>query len=129
MNTPIQAAHRATGDSTDLIDTPTVLTDSESPARPAEAVGSSNESDTANVHSPSGGGGVPALTLVLFVVGCVVLVVAAVATTHLNEWMDRWGTVPVFLVFFLVMSIAGRWFWAGADAIVSAIRGKGGDER
>ncbi|WHU46567.1 hypothetical protein QNM97_21710 [Gordonia sp. L191] len=67
------------------------------------------------------GSGVPVLKVMLFLVGCVVLVLAAANLSNLGEWSDRWGVIPVFLVFFLVMSIAGRWFWAGADAILGAL--------
>ena len=69
----------------------------------------------------AGGGGVPVLKVVLFLVGCVLLVLAAANLSNLGEWSDRWGVIPVFLVFFLVMSIAGRWFWAGADVILGAL--------
>ncbi|UQE75725.1 hypothetical protein MYK68_03650 [Gordonia sp. PP30] len=76
-------------------------------------------------QGPSGAGArtVPVVTMVLFLAGCVVLVLAAVNILHLPEWSKRWGQVWVFLVFFLVMAIAGRWFWAGIDAIIGALRG------
>ncbi|MFW0791581.1 hypothetical protein [Gordonia sp. CPCC 205333] len=67
--------------------------------------------------------GIPVLKVVLFLAGTILLIVAAANLTNLSGWSDRWGAIPVFLVFFLVMSIAGRWFWTGADAIVSAIVG------
>ncbi|QTI71512.1 hypothetical protein J6U32_04480 [Gordonia polyisoprenivorans] len=63
----------------------------------------------------------PVLKVVLFLVGCVLLVLAAANLSSLGVWSGRWGVIPVFLVFFLVMSIAGRWFWAGADAILGAL--------
>ncbi|WHU47232.1 hypothetical protein QNM97_25375 [Gordonia sp. L191] len=69
----------------------------------------------------AGGGGVPVLKVMLFLVGCVLLVLAAANVMNIGQWSDRWGVIPVFLAFFLVMSIAGRWFWAGADAIVGAL--------
>lgn len=63
-------------------------------------------------------------TMILFVVGAVLLVVAGASLTHLPEWADRWGQIPVFVVFFLLMSLAGRWFWAGIDAIIAGIKGR-----
>nr|KOY49760.1 hypothetical protein ISGA_08130 [Gordonia sp. NB41Y] len=63
----------------------------------------------------------PVLKVVLFLAGCALLVLAAANLSNLGEWSERWGVIPVFLVFFLVMSIAGRWFWAGADAILGAL--------
>ncbi|MFW0791507.1 hypothetical protein [Gordonia sp. CPCC 205333] len=69
------------------------------------------------------GKGIPVVEVVLFVAGTVLLIVAAANLTNMSGWSDRWGPIPVFLVFFLVMSIAGRWFWTGADAILSAIVG------
>lgn len=66
----------------------------------------------------------PVSTVVLFLAGCGVLVVAAACIADLSEWASRWGQVPVFLVFFLVMSIGGRWFWTGVDAFIAAARHK-----
>ncbi|OUC77238.1 hypothetical protein [Gordonia lacunae] len=67
--------------------------------------------------------GFPVLKAVLFVAGCALLVLAAANLTHLAQWADRWGQIPVFLGFFLLMSIAGRWFWTGADAILAKVIG------
>ncbi|MGC4936091.1 hypothetical protein ACLQ3C_20685 [Gordonia sp. DT30] len=75
----------------------------------------------AEPDNAAGGGGVPVLKVVLFLVGCVLLVLAAANLMSIGQWSDRWGVIPVFLVFFLVMSIAGRWFWAGAEAILGAL--------
>lgn len=60
----------------------------------------------------------------LFVVGCVLLVIVAANLPNMAEWADRWGQVAVFLAFFLVMSIAGRWFWAGVDLVIARIRNR-----
>ncbi|WP_341258424.1 hypothetical protein [Gordonia malaquae] len=68
------------------------------------------------------GKSVPVGTMVLFLLGCGVLVAAAMNISNLGPWGERYGEVWVFLGFFLVMSIGGRWFWAGIDAIVSALR-------
>ncbi|WP_234974328.1 hypothetical protein [Williamsia sterculiae] len=66
---------------------------------------------------------------VSFVLGCVLLVLCAWALGH---WIPRWtrdyGSVLVFLGLFLVMSIAGRWFWAGIDAALGKVI-KGSDSQ
>ncbi|MFT4085738.1 MAG: hypothetical protein QM658_01055 [Gordonia sp. (in: high G+C Gram-positive bacteria)] len=62
--------------------------------------------------------------MVLFLAGCALLIAAAASITRMSEWAVRWGQIPVFLVFFLVMSLAGRWFWGGIDALVGAFRNK-----
>ncbi|WP_237000161.1 hypothetical protein [Gordonia liuliyuniae] len=64
-------------------------------------------------------------TMLLFIAGCALLVIAAINLPNLGQWGDEHGNVLVFLCFFLVMSIGGRWFWAGIDALWSAIRHKG----
>ncbi|WP_244332225.1 hypothetical protein [Gordonia polyisoprenivorans] len=89
---------------------------SDDAGRSSAGIDAESEPDNA-----AGGGGVPVLKVVLFLAGCVLLVLAAANLSNLGEWSDRWGVIPVFLVFFLVMSIAGRWFWAGADAILGAL--------
>ncbi|GAC68245.1 hypothetical protein GS4_14_00760 [Gordonia soli NBRC 108243] len=65
----------------------------------------------------------PALQAALFVAGCVLLVLTAANLSHLGEWSHRWGQIPVVVLFFLVMSIAGRWFWSGADAVLAKVIG------
>lgn len=67
--------------------------------------------------------GVPATTLLFLALGTVLLIASAAALPHLSQWADDHGTIPVFLGFFLLMSLAGRWFWTGVDAILAAIRG------
>lgn len=61
-------------------------------------------------------------TAAFFVIGCAVLICCALAITHLDEWADDYGQVPVFVAFFIVMSLAGRWFWAGADAAITWLK-------
>ncbi|MDV7245372.1 MULTISPECIES: hypothetical protein [Rhodococcus] len=53
--------------------------------------------------------------------GLVLLVVVFANLDHLGEWADRYGTIWVYLGYFLVLSIAGRLFWSGADTLVAAI--------
>lgn len=54
--------------------------------------------------------------MVFFLVGCALLVGCAFAIDKLGQWSADHGQVWVFLGFFLVMSLGGRWFWSGADA-------------
>ncbi|MGZ8178048.1 hypothetical protein ACXVUM_08945 [Williamsia sp. SKLECPSW1] len=57
-----------------------------------------------------------------FVLGCVLLVLCAWAlSSRLQQWSHDYGGMLVFLVFFLIMSIAGRWFWAGIDAALGRV--------
>ena len=77
-------------------------------------------------HDTAGGGrSVSVWTMLGLIAGCVILVVAAINLPNLGRWGDEHGNVLVFLCFFLVMSIGGRLFWAGIDALWGAIRGKG----
>lgn len=62
--------------------------------------------------------------MVLFLAGCVVMVLAAANITNLSEWADRWGQILVFMVFFIVMAVGGRWFFGGIDAFIAAARRK-----
>jgi hypothetical protein len=59
---------------------------------------------------------------VFFVVGCALLVGCAFALDRLGAWSADYGRVWVFLGFFLVMSLGGRWFWAGADAAIGWVK-------
>ena len=91
------------------------------------AVGS-GESPGAGSAEPGGDSGgadrsVSVWTVLLFLLGCALLVVAAMNLMNLGPWAAEYGQVLVFLGFFLVMSIAGRWFWGGIDAMVAAVRG------
>ncbi|MGJ6122483.1 hypothetical protein QN239_07900 [Mycolicibacterium sp. Y3] len=54
--------------------------------------------------------------------GLAMLVAGFAAITSLTDWIDRWGTVPVYLSYFLYMSLAGRLFWKSADAAWAAIK-------
>lgn len=102
------------------MDDEAAVTAEHSTSSSATAYAPVNKTDPAlSEDTPSGG--VPVVKVVLFLVGCVLLVLAAVNLSNLGQWSDRWGVIPVFLAFFLVMSIAGRWFWTGADAILGAL--------
>ncbi|GAS95598.1 putative uncharacterized protein [Mycolicibacterium canariasense] len=54
--------------------------------------------------------------------GLAMLAAGFAAITSLTNWIDHWGTVPVYLTYFLYMSLAGRLFWKGADATWAAIK-------
>ncbi|GAA1463268.1 hypothetical protein [Williamsia maris] len=61
---------------------------------------------------------------VSFIIGTIVLVVCAWALgSKVPQWTRDHGTTIVFLCFFLVMSIAGRWFWMGIDAALNRVIG------
>jgi hypothetical protein len=63
---------------------------------------------------------------VFFVIGCALLVGCAFALDRLGAWSADYGRVWVFLGFFLVMSLGGRWFWAGADAATRWVKARAG---
>lgn len=81
--------------------------------------------DTPTDDHPTGAagaeGGASLWTWVLFVIGCVLLVVIAATLTRLPDWAQRYGQIPVFLGFFLTMSLAGRWFWTGIDTLLTRL--------
>lgn len=81
-------------------------------------------SESATITPPTDRAGIAPSKLVLLIVGVGLLIASALSLSRLAEWADRWGQVPVFLAFFIVMSLAGRWFWGGIDAIVARIKGQ-----
>jgi hypothetical protein len=54
--------------------------------------------------------------------GLAMIVAGFAALTNLTDWIHRWGTIPVYLSYFLYMSLAGRLFWKGADAAWAATK-------
>lgn len=82
-----------------------------------------------NGASARGGTGTPPAWVTVwrwisFVAGCALLVWCAWALgDRIPRWSAEHGRVLVFLVFFLIMSIAGRWFWKGIDAALNRIIG------
>ncbi|GED98878.1 hypothetical protein [Gordonia crocea] len=66
---------------------------------------------------------IPLSALIQLIVGTALLVAAAAALPRLSGWADDHGTIVVFLAFFLLMSLAGRWFWAGIDTLIAAVKG------
>lgn len=93
--------------------------------RTHHAATSSTATDTHTSGSPTTTTLASAWRWISFVLGCVLLVLCAWAlSTRLQQWSHDYGGMLVFLVFFLIMSIAGRWFWAGIDAALGrGIRG------
>jgi hypothetical protein len=64
-----------------------------------------------------------AVTGATFLLGGLALLVAGFSVLdRLPGWTERWGAVPVYLVYFIVMSVAGRLFWSGADPFLAASR-------
>ncbi|WP_242692733.1 hypothetical protein [Rhodococcus sp. D-46] len=65
------------------------------------------------------------------VFGLALLIAAFVVIGRLGGWAADYGTILVYLAFFLWMSIAGRVFWWGADTLIAEFRKKSntGDRR
>ena len=61
--------------------------------------------------------------LLALAVGTVMLLVMFLALDHIAEWGRDYGRLTVYGLFFLWASIAGRAFWAGADALLGLMRG------
>ncbi|MFD4785462.1 hypothetical protein ACFWNH_31070 [Rhodococcus qingshengii] len=58
------------------------------------------------------------------VFGLVLLIAAFAVIGRLGGWAADYGTILVYLAFFLWMSIAGRVFWWGADTLYAQGRKK-----
>ncbi len=65
------------------------------------------------------------------VFGLALLIAAFAVIGRLGGWAADYGTILVYLAFFLWMSIAGRVFWWGADTLIAEVRKKSntGDRR
>lgn len=65
------------------------------------------------------------------VFGLALLIAAFAVIGRLGGWANDYGTILVYLAFFLWMSIAGRVFWWGADTLIAEFRKKSntGDRR
>ncbi|MFD9678472.1 hypothetical protein ACFWAD_01270 [Rhodococcus sp. NPDC059969] len=65
------------------------------------------------------------------VFGLALLIAAFAVIGRLGGWAADYGTILVYLAFFLWMSIAGRVFWWGADKLIAEARKKSntGDRR
>ncbi|MDV6208066.1 hypothetical protein R3Q08_07450 [Rhodococcus erythropolis] len=53
-------------------------------------------------------------------IGLALLIAAFAVIGKLGAWAGDYGTILVYLAFFLWMSIAGRLFWWGADTLITA---------
>ncbi|MDJ0407847.1 hypothetical protein QNA23_30475, partial [Rhodococcus erythropolis] len=53
------------------------------------------------------------------VFGLALLIAAFAVIGRLGGWAADYGTILVYLAFFLWMSIAGRVFWWGADTLIA----------
>lgn len=53
--------------------------------------------------------------------GLALLALVFANLSRLTDWADQYGTVWVYLGFFLVLSIAGRVFWKGADTLIARL--------
>ena len=56
------------------------------------------------------------------VFGLGLLIAAFAVIGRLGGWAADYGTILVYLAFFLWMSIAGRVFWWGADKLIAEFR-------
>ncbi|MDE8649697.1 hypothetical protein PXH69_32500 [Rhodococcus qingshengii] len=65
------------------------------------------------------------------VFGLALLIAAFAVIGRLGGWAADYGTILVYLAFFLWMSIAGRVFWWGADTLIAEFRktSSSGDRR
>ncbi|MDV6277811.1 hypothetical protein R3Q06_30415 [Rhodococcus erythropolis] len=65
------------------------------------------------------------------VFGLALLIAAFAVIGRLGGWAADYGTILVYLAFFLWMSIAGRVFWWGADTLIAEFQKKSntGDRR
>ena len=66
------------------------------------------------------------------VFGLALLIAAFAVIGRLGGWATDYGTILVYLAFFLWMSIAGRVFWWGADTLIAEFQKKSntaGDRR
>jgi len=59
---------------------------------------------------------------VALLLGLSLLILGFAALPHLAAWTQAWGNIPVYLAYFLVMSIAARLFWGGADPFLAATK-------
>ncbi|QNG21380.1 hypothetical protein G4H71_19165 [Rhodococcus triatomae] len=67
-------------------------------------------------------GAFPALVAVAnLTAGLTLLAIVFANLSRLTGWADQYGTVWVYLGFFLVISIAGRVFWKGADTLIARL--------
>jgi hypothetical protein len=60
--------------------------------------------------------------VVALLLGLALLVLGFAALPHLAAWTQAWGSIPVYLTYFLVMSIAARLFWGGTDPLIAAAK-------
>lgn len=60
----------------------------------------------------------------LFIVGCVLLVVAVLIMDDLPGWASDHGQLQILLPYFLLVSLAGRWFWKGIDTALTNARNR-----
>ncbi|MCD2105542.1 hypothetical protein O4214_07680 [Rhodococcus erythropolis] len=69
--------------------------------------------------------------MIATVFGLALLIAAFAVIGRLGGWAADYGTILVYLAFFLWMSIAGRVFWWGADKLIAEARKKSntGDRR
>ncbi|MGW4842901.1 hypothetical protein [Nocardia brasiliensis] len=60
--------------------------------------------------------------ILAFGVGLAMLIAAFATLDYVPGWAEDYGTILVYLAFFLYMSIAGRLTWWGIDALYARLR-------
>ena len=59
---------------------------------------------------------------IALVAGVALLCAGFAVIARLSDWVNHWGAIPVYLAYFLLMSVAARLFWKGADAAIAALK-------
>lgn len=60
--------------------------------------------------------------ILALVVGFAMLIAAFATLDYVPGWAEDYGTILVYLAFFLYMSIAGRLTWWGIDTVYARLR-------
>lgn len=86
------------------------------------AISTATTDRAAPARDVPGRGSAPFTLWPLFAVGCVLLVIAVLIMDNLPGWASDHGQLQILLPYFLLVSLAGRWFWKGIDAALPVLR-------
>ncbi|WP_228800690.1 hypothetical protein [Nocardia terpenica] len=56
------------------------------------------------------------------VAGLALVIAAFAVMNRIPGWADDHGAIPVYLAFFVYMSIAGRLTWWGVDTLIDRVK-------